>query len=137
MTFAAEAVPGEPCVKVTVAWALPAVAVPMVGALGGTPITSDGLDDDGADSTPFTEIDVTVKVTVLPAVRPVTTIGLEEPVAVCPELAVALYVIVPLPTYVGAVKTTDADVPDASNGVPIVGTPGILPPESLGVLVIN
>jgi len=90
VTFAAEAVPEEPWVKVTVAWALPAVAVPMVGALGATPITSDGLDDDGADSTPFTEIDVTVKVTVLPAVRPVTTIGLEEPVAVCPELAVAL-----------------------------------------------
>ena len=33
--------------------------------------------------------------------------------------------------YAGAVKTTDADVPEESNGVPIVGTPGILPPESL------
>jgi hypothetical protein len=35
-------------------------------------------------------MDVTVKVTVLPAVIPDTTIGLDEPVAVCPVLDVAL-----------------------------------------------
>jgi hypothetical protein len=44
----------------------------MVGVDGGVPITNDGLDEDAADSTPFEEIDVTVKVTVLPAVSPVT-----------------------------------------------------------------
>jgi hypothetical protein len=44
----------------------------MVGADGAIPITSEGLDEDAADSTPFEEIDVTVKVTVLPAVKPVT-----------------------------------------------------------------
>jgi hypothetical protein len=46
--------------------------VPIVGADGATPITSEGLDDEATDSTPFEEIDVTVKVTVLPAVKPVT-----------------------------------------------------------------
>jgi hypothetical protein len=44
----------------------------MVGVDGGVPITREVLDDEAADSTPFDEIDVTVKVTVLPAVRPVT-----------------------------------------------------------------
>lgn len=53
----------------------------MVGALGATPMTKDELDEEAADSTPLEEIEVTVKVTVLPAVKPVTTIGLEEPVA--------------------------------------------------------
>jgi hypothetical protein len=38
--------------------------------------------------------------------------------------------MVPLPVYVGAVKTTLAAVPDTNVGVPIVGTPGIFPPES-------
>jgi hypothetical protein len=55
-----------------VAWAFPAVAVPIVGVDGGVPITSEGLDEEAADSTPFEDIAVTVKVTVLPAVRPVT-----------------------------------------------------------------
>jgi hypothetical protein len=54
------------------------------------PITSEELEDDATDSTPLEDIAVTVKVTVLPPVRPVTTIGLEEPVADCPELAVTL-----------------------------------------------
>jgi hypothetical protein len=51
---------------------LPAVAVPIVGALGATPITKEELDEEAADSTPFEEMEVTVKVTVLPAVKPVT-----------------------------------------------------------------
>ena len=64
--------------------------MPIVGADGATPITSEGLDEEAADSTPFEEMDVTVKVTVLPAVIPETTIGLDAPVAVCPVLDVAL-----------------------------------------------
>jgi hypothetical protein len=63
--------------------------VPIVGADGPTPITNGALASE-VISTPFEDIAVTVKVTVLPAVIPVTTIGLEEPVAVCPELDVAL-----------------------------------------------
>jgi hypothetical protein len=82
VTPAAPAVPAAPCVHVTVASAFPAVAVPIVGADGATPITSEGLDEDAADSTPFEEMDVTVKVTVLPAVSPDTTIGLDAPVFV-------------------------------------------------------
>jgi hypothetical protein len=54
----------------------------MVGVDGATPITSEVLDEEAADSTPFDEMAVTVKVTVLPAVIPVTWIGLEFPVAV-------------------------------------------------------
>ena len=68
----------------------PAVAEPMVGAVGPTPITSDGLADEAADSTPLEEIATTVKVLVVPAVIPDTTIGLDAPVFVWPESEVAL-----------------------------------------------
>jgi hypothetical protein len=54
----------------------------MVGDDGAVPITSDGLSDDAADSTPFEEIATTVKVLVVPAVIPDTTIGLDAPVFV-------------------------------------------------------
>jgi hypothetical protein len=57
-------------------------AVPIVGADGPTPITSDALGDDDEDSTPLTDTALIVKVTVEPAVRPVTSIGLEDPVPV-------------------------------------------------------
>jgi len=90
VTSAAAAVPVAPWVKVTVACALPAVAVPIVGAEGAMPITNEALVPDGTDSTPFEDIATTVKVTVLPGVSPVTCTGLELPVAVWPELAVAL-----------------------------------------------
>jgi len=53
-------------------------------------MTREVLEEDAADSTPLDDIEVTVNVTVLPAVKPVTVIGLELPVAVCPELAVTL-----------------------------------------------
>jgi hypothetical protein len=77
-------------VYATVAEALPPVAVPIVGADGPTPMTSEGLTSDGTDSTPLEEIATTVNVLVVPAVIPVTTIGLELPVAVWPESEVAL-----------------------------------------------
>jgi hypothetical protein len=47
-------------------------AVPIVGADGPTPITSDALGDDDEDSTPLTDTALIVKVTVAPAVRPLT-----------------------------------------------------------------
>ena len=56
-------------------------AVPIVGALGPTPITSGALTPETV-STPFAATAVTVKVLVEPCVMPVTTIGLVLPVAV-------------------------------------------------------
>jgi hypothetical protein len=53
-------------------------------------MTSEELTADGTDSTPLEEIATTVNVLVVPAVIPVTTIGLELPVAVWPESEVAL-----------------------------------------------
>jgi hypothetical protein len=53
-------------------------------------MTSEGLTADAADSTPVDEIATTVKVLVEPCVIPVTTIGLDAPVAVWPESEVAL-----------------------------------------------
>jgi hypothetical protein len=47
-------------------------AVPIVGAEGPTPIVSDALAEDRSDSTPLTETALTVKVSVAPAVRPLT-----------------------------------------------------------------
>ena len=57
-------------------------AVPIVGADGPTPMTSDALVPDTSDSTPLTDTALTVKVTVEPAVRPLTWTGLEDPVPV-------------------------------------------------------
>lgn len=71
-----------PAVYATVAEALPPVAVPIVGADGPTPMTSEELTSDESDSTPVDEIATTVNVLVVPAVIPLTTIGLEFPVAV-------------------------------------------------------
>lgn len=76
------AVPVAPAVYATVAEALPPVAEPIVGADGPTPMTSEGLTADEGDSTPVEEIATTVNVLVVPAVIPLTTIGLEFPVAV-------------------------------------------------------
>jgi tRNA (Thr-GGU) A37 N-methylase len=74
--------PTEPAVYATVAEALPAVAVPIVGALGLMPGVIEFDDDDAFDSTPVFDIAVTVNVTAVPAVKPVTVIGELEPVAV-------------------------------------------------------
>jgi hypothetical protein len=56
-------------------------AVPIVGADGPTPITSEALTSEVV-STPFDETAVTVNVLVEPCVNPVITIGLLLPVAV-------------------------------------------------------
>jgi hypothetical protein len=53
-------------------------------------MTSEGLTADEGDSTPVEEIATTVNVLVVPAVIPLTTIGLDAPVAVWPESEVAL-----------------------------------------------
>ena len=69
--------------KLTVAWAFPPVAVPMVGAPGTvTGVTAFEAAD--AAPVPAELVAVTVKVYDVPFVRPVTVIGLALPVAVLP-----------------------------------------------------
>jgi hypothetical protein len=75
-----------PFVQFTVAAALPAAETPIVGVAGLIPGVMDVDDDDAFDSTPFDEMDVTVKVTAVPAVV-VIAIGELPPVAVSPVLA--------------------------------------------------
>jgi hypothetical protein len=87
------------------------VIVPNVTLVGACPGVIEIEDDEGTDSAPVFDIAVTVKVTGVATVKPLTTIGELLPVADCPVLEFALYVIVPLPAYVGAVKYTDALVP--------------------------
>src|ERR1700693_5419523 len=70
-------------VKVTVAVALPAVAVPMVGAPGTAPPAGVTLFEAAeAAPVPLALVAVTVKVYAAPLVKPVTAIGLTVPVAV-------------------------------------------------------
>ena len=59
-------------------------------------------------------------------VRPVTTIGLDEPEALCPPVFdVTVYEVIDAPPVeVGAVNATDA-CPLLAVAVPIVGAPGI------------
>ena len=70
-------------VKVTLAWALPPVAVPIVGA-PGTVAGVTLFDAAEAAPVPTAFVAVTVKVYAVPLVRPVTTIGDDEPLAVIP-----------------------------------------------------
>ena len=58
-------------------------------------------------------------------VRPVTTIGLDEPEALCPPVFdVTVYEVIDAPPVeVGAVNATDA-CPLLAVAVPIVGAPG-------------
>jgi hypothetical protein len=72
-------------VKVTVACALPAVAVPIVGAPGTVGTAGVTLfDAPDAELVPTALVAVTVKVYAVPLVRPVTVIGLPAPVPVIP-----------------------------------------------------
>ena len=64
------------------------VTVPIVGALGLIPGVIEFEDDEASDSTPVFDIAVTVNVTAVPAVRPVTVIGEDDPVAETLELEV-------------------------------------------------
>ena len=66
----------------TVAEPFPRVAVPIVGALGLTPGVTEFDALEASDSTPVFEIALTVKVTAVPAVSPVTVIGELAPVPV-------------------------------------------------------
>ena len=84
---------GEPpllpgAVKVTIACALPAVAVPMEGALG----TVAGVTlFDAADGAllPIALVAITVQVTGVPLTNPITVMGDVNPVLLCaPQVAV-------------------------------------------------
>ena len=84
---------GEPlllpdAVKLTVACALPAVAVPMVGAVG----TVAGVTlFDAADGAllPIALVAITVQVTGVPLVKPITVMGDIVLLALCaPQVAV-------------------------------------------------
>ena len=70
-------------VKDTVAWALPAVAVPIVGAPGVVAGVTM-LEAAEAGLVPKALVAFTVNVYAVPLVRPVTVIGLVVPVAVWP-----------------------------------------------------
>jgi hypothetical protein len=79
-----------------VAWAFPAVAVPIVGAPGATP----GVTEFDAAETfePYAFDAVTVNVYAVPFVKPETVIG-DAPVPVkLPGVEVAVYVTPPDPT---------------------------------------
>ncbi len=112
-------------VKVTVACPLPAVAVPIVGASG----TVEGVTElDTADAVlvPTAFVAVTVKVYVVPFVRPVMVIGDDPPEAVCPPLDVTVYdVIAEPPLLTGAENVTTAS-PFPAVAVPIVGASGVV-----------
>jgi hypothetical protein len=111
-------------VKLTVACWLPAVAVTAVGA-PGTVAGVTLFDAADAGPVPIALVAVTVKVYVVPFVKPVTVIGLDAPVAVMlPGLEVTVYEVIALPPFeAGAVKLTVAWALPAV-AVPIVGAPG-------------
>jgi hypothetical protein len=116
-------------VKVTDADALPAVAVPIVGASGTVVARTMVFEASETPPEPITFVAQTAHVYVLPSVRPVTVIGLEAPevVPVAPpsddtQLAVKLVIGRP-PFDTGGVKLTDA-VALPPVAVPIVGAPG-------------
>jgi hypothetical protein len=95
----------------------------------GTGVTASDAAD--AAPVPIAFVAVTVKVYMSPLVKPVTTIGPADPVAVCPPLpgvvvsvAVTVYpVITEPPSLAGAVNTTEACPSPAVAETP-VGTPG-------------
>jgi hypothetical protein len=71
--------------NVIVAWPLPAVAVPILGASGTVAGVTLLLADD-AVLVPIAFVAVTVNVYAVPLVKPVTVIGDEPPVAVKPPV---------------------------------------------------
>lgn len=111
-------------VKLTVAWPLPLVAVPIVGTPGIVAgITL--LEAAEADPAPTALVAVTVKVYAVPLVSPVTVRGLDAPVAVLPSgLEATVYEMIAKPPLdAGAAKLTVAAVLPATAD-PIVGAPG-------------
>jgi hypothetical protein len=101
--------PVAPAVYVTVAEALPAVAVPMVGACG-TVVAVMLLDAAEAAPVPRELVAVTVNVYEVLDARPVTVTGDDAPVPVNPPgLEVTVYEVIGRPpSKTGAVKVTDA-----------------------------
>jgi hypothetical protein len=94
-------------VNVIVAWPFPAVAVPMVGALGTVAGTTEFVVAE-AVLVPNALLAVTVNVYVVPFVSPVTTIGEAPPVAVNP------------PTFDDTVYVVIADPPFETGGVNVM-----------------
>jgi hypothetical protein len=110
-------------VNVTVACALPRVAVPMAGA-PGTVAGVTLFDAAEGGLVPAALVAVTVKVYAVPLVSPATVHGDDAHVPVCPLEDVAVYdVIVEPPLLAGAVNATVACALPAI-AVPIVGAPG-------------
>src|SRR5688572_16352554 len=110
----------------TLALALPAVTVPMVGAPGGP----DGVTETFADASlvPALFVAVTMQAYVVPFCRLVTVIGLAAPVPVRVAAPVAVHVTVywvisAPPLFVGATKAISADALPAT-AVPMVGASG-------------
>jgi len=91
--------------KVTVAWPLEAMMEVMVGASGAVAGTMELLVPDEV-LVPIALVAVTVKVYVVPLVRPVRVIGDEAPETTCrPSLEVTVYeVMVDPPLFAGAEK---------------------------------
>ena len=73
----------EAPLKLTVAWAFPAVALTVVGAIGG-PAGVTLFDADDARDVPTLLVAVTVNVYAVPLVKPLTVIGLTVLVPVNP-----------------------------------------------------
>ena len=75
--------------KVTVACAVPAVAVPIVGAPGKVGPGVTGFDAADAIPVPIALVAFTMHVTAVPLVSPVTVIGEAAPLALsAPQVAV-------------------------------------------------
>ena len=114
-------------VNVTLACALPGVAVPIVGAPAATTGAVGVTLFDGAEGAPVPAllVAVTVNVYAVPLVSPVTTIGDPAPVLNTPPgLAVTRYCVIAAPPLLaGAVNVTLACALPAL-AVPIVGAPG-------------
>jgi hypothetical protein len=119
-------------VKVTLAWALPGVAVPIVGAPGAVGLGVTLLLVAEAAPTPMALVAVTVKVYAVPLVRPATVTGLLVPVPVMlPGLEVAVYKVIGAPPLeLGAVNHTAA-LTLPPTGTPMVGAPGTVPGVTL------
>jgi hypothetical protein len=100
------------------------VAVPIVGALGVVEGTIELLEAD-ATLVPLAFVAVTVKVYVVPFVKPKTVIGDEPPVAVWPPLEVTVYEVIAEPPSLPGVNEIVA-WPFPEVAVPMVGASGVV-----------
>jgi hypothetical protein len=89
---------------------------------------------DGADAGPVPAafVAVTVKVYEVPFVRPVTTIGLDAPLATWPPEDVTVYVSTPPPSAGGGEKLTYA-LPSPAAAVTLIGAPGSTTNAAVGI----